>query len=142
MTPVTRYLLADKCDAIDFSARLIRKVRALNFSVIVNSHSEANQTALIHALNQFELEPQLQPQSGKIAVCVNASEAIAETSNAIQHKLVQNSLLLNIGSTPLTEFSRFERYAEIHLAPQQNLAEKALWFTDRGYKLKDHVIES
>lgn len=141
MTPVTRYLLDKDCDAIDFSARLIRKVRALNFSVVVNSVSPENQTALIHALNQFELEPQLELQSGKIAVCLNAAQAIADTSNAIQHKLIRNSLLLNLGNEPVTEFSRFERYAEIHIANHETLATKARWFTDRGYQLKDHHIQ-
>lgn len=140
MTPVTRYLLEQDDDAVAFSARLIRKVRALNFSVVVNAATEDTQTALIHALNQFELEPQLQPQTGKIAVCIDAREAIAETSNAIQLKLIRNSLLLNLGQSRLTEFSRFERYAEICQAPHSDLQEQANWFTQRGYRLEDHAI--
>lgn len=142
MTPVTRYLLEAECDAIDFSARLIRKVRALNYAVVVNSVSAENQTRLIHALNQFQLEPQLEVQSGKIAVCVNAAEAISQTSNAIQHKLIKNSLLLNLGTDPVTEFSRFERYAEIHPAGHDQLIDRAKWFTDRGYVIRDHHIQT
>lgn len=140
MTPVTRYLLAESVDTAAFSARLIRKVRALNFSVIAHCHTADTQTALIQQLNRYQLEPQLTPQSGAIAVCVDAKEALANTSNSTMLKLVQNSLLINFAEQPLTEFSRFQRYAEITSINHQTLAARAQWFQDRGYRLEDHQI--
>lgn len=140
MTPVTRYLLADDVDAIAFSARLIRKVRALNFSVVVHCATAEKQTALIQQLNKHDLEPQLQPQSGAIAVCVDATEALADTSNSTMLKLVRNSLLLNLSNAPLTAFSRFERYAEVRKNNDSDLELCTHWFTDRGYSIEDHAI--
>ncbi|MDD9893693.1 MAG: hypothetical protein OXT49_09350 [Gammaproteobacteria bacterium] len=140
MTPVTRYLLADDVDATAFSARLIRKVRALNFSVVVHCETAEKQTALIQQLNKHDLEPQLQPQSGAIAVCEDAAQALASTSNSTMLKLVRNSLLINFSDKPITAFSRFERYAEIASASGTTLETRAQWFSDRGYTIEDHPI--
>jgi DNA polymerase IIIc chi subunit len=140
VTPVTRYLLAEAVDASAFSARLIRKVRALNFTVVVHCEDQQKQTALIQALNRYDLEPQLTPQSGAIAVCVDAAEALAATSNSTMLKMVRNSLLLNLGEQRLTPFSRFERYAEIHSQQAEQLQQQAQWFHDRGYRVEDHQI--
>lgn len=140
MTPITRYLLADDVDAIAFSARLIRKVRALNFSVVVHCDNLENQTALIQQLNKHDLNPQLQPQSGAIAVCLDATQALADTSNSTMLKLVRNSLLINFSDQPITAFSRFERYAEIAHASDKTLERRALWFSERGYVIEDHPI--
>lgn len=140
MTPVTRYLLADDVDSAAFAARLIRKVRALNFTVVAHCQTQTQQTALIQALNRYDLEPQLTPQSGAIAVCLDAREALAATSNSTMLKMVRNSLLLNLGTERLTPFSRFERYAEIHSQQTQQLQQQAQWFHDRGYRVEDHQI--
>lgn len=144
MTPVTRYLLADDVDACDFAARLIRKVRALNFTVIAHCGDAEMQKQLIQALNRLKLEPQLEIQSGAIAICENAHESLAATSHSTMLKLVRNSLLLNLNSgganARLTQFSRFERYAEIQRSDNAALIEQAQWFSQRGYPLQDHNI--
>lgn len=154
MTPVTRYLVADNVDSLAFAARLIRKVRALNFTVIVHCGDDTRQKGVIQALNRLKLEPQLDIQSGAIAVCVDARAALSDTSNSIMLKLIKNSLLLNLeaahstdsaiqccaSQSRLTEFSRFERYAEVHNANNSTLAAAAEWFQHRGYPLQDHPI--
>lgn len=140
MTPVTRYWLAEAVKPVEFSARLIRKVRALNFSVIAHCDSSEVQKALIQALNQYQLEPQLKPQSGQIAICEDARVALAETSNSSLLKLVNNSLLINLGQEPLTAFSRFQRYAEIRVASVADYQDQSQWFQDRGYRVEDHQI--
>lgn len=140
MTPVTRYLLAADIEPTEFSARLIRKVRSLNFTVVAHCGDTQTQTALIKALNRFELEPQLEIQSGQIAVCEDAAQALRETSNNVMLKLVQNSLLLNLADEPVTAFSRFQRYAEITEQGCGDLEARGQWFSDRGYAIEDHPI--